>query len=185
MRKIIAAGLIACFALLNQSCRKNEISGSETAENSRKLKVNDTFIGVTTVPTGSYKIVTNMTVNVTNKALGIDFTSYNPGALVKQLNYVQTNSKDWRITNLGNGYYSIINTLTGQGLTIGNTTEHSSVIQYPYGGPDNQQWKIEYQGAYGIYRIRAKQDLTKGLHVDPSSTAHGATIKIQTYGSAN
>ncbi|RCH53964.1 hypothetical protein DJ568_15605 [Mucilaginibacter hurinus] len=180
--------LITCLwlgcALAFPSCRKTEspIAGNGTGKTGAKQN-NATITGA--VPTGTFRIFTYLTWGAGDRTLGVDNNSYSPGAVLKQLNYVAQTSRDWRITDLGNGYHIIINAYTGQAVTIGNTAEHSSVIQYPFGNnvPDNQQWKIEYQG-YGVYRIRAKQALTKGFHVDPSSTAHGATIKIQTYSAA-
>jgi hypothetical protein len=187
MRKLILTGIAACSLLLMQSCSKKEsLAGAKTSVNSSKLKVNDVYLGVTVVPTGTYKITTGATINASNKTVGISATLA-IGASVKQLDYVVNTGSDWRITDLGNGYYSIINTFSNQSLTLGDGSlpEHEQIIQYPYGGIDAQQWKIEYQGAYGVYRIKCKLNLNKGAHVDPFSTASGTGIKVETYPTGN
>lgn len=139
-----------------------------------------------TLPTGSYKFTTYVTYNTTNKAMGVE-ASLTIGAPVKQLDYSINTGKDWRVTKLANGYYSIINTFSGQALTLADASappEHTAIVQYGYGGIDAQQWNIVYQG-YGVYRIASKVNLYMGANVDPYSTATGTSIKLQTYPTAN
>jgi len=182
MKKIILAGVAACSLLLIQRCDKIEsMTGTKGLTNtSPKRAANDVYI-TGTVPTGTYKITTGTTINAANKTMGVD-SSLALAAPVQQLDYAINTGSDWRITDLGNGYYSIINTYSGQALTLGDTSlpEHEQIIQFNYGGVDAQQWKIAYQ-AFGAYRIESKLNVLKGVHVDPSSTGSGTPVKLETY----
>lgn len=75
-----------------------------------------------------------------------------------------------------NAYYKIINLNSNKALDVagGSYSAGASVIQWPYTGSDNQQWKIENVGS-GQYKIISKRS-NLALDVNGAATTSGASM---------
>jgi endoglucanase len=87
----------------------------------------------------------------------------------------------WNISD-GNGsfnssvYYRIINRNSGKAVDVNGAsiTSGASIIQWTYGGGNNQQWKIEYLGG-GVYRL-LNRNSGQAVDVNGASATNGASI---------
>jgi thermitase len=74
-------------------------------------------------------------------------TSNNANIVMYQdvANPTQYQSIQWQVTDLGNGYYSIMNRLSGKYLRPYNagTSNNTEIIQYEWRGYRSQQWKLD------------------------------------------
>ena len=73
-------------------------------------------------------------------------------------------------------YYRIVNRNSGKVLDVngGSTADGAAVIQWTWGGGNNQQWQLVDQGG-GYYRIQNRNS-GKPADVNGGSTANGATV---------
>jgi endoglucanase len=119
-----------------------------------------------------------------NKALDVNNSSTVNGGDIIQWDYWGSNNQQWKITNLGNGYFSIINRNSNKALDVNgsSTTGGAGIVQWDYSGGNNQQWKIVDMG-FGYYEI-INRNSGLSLDVNGGSAANGATIIQWPYGGA-
>jgi aryl-phospho-beta-D-glucosidase BglC (GH1 family) len=81
-----------------------------------------------------------------------------------------------------NGTYKIIARHSGKALDVngGGTADGSNVIQWTYGGGNNQRWTLTHLGN-NVYSIIGVQS-GKALEVSNWGTGNGANVQIWTYG---
>src|SRR5688500_991308 len=134
MKKIKILGAVMAYSfLLFQSCNKQDSSVKavkEAASTKDEICVSAPITS-TTVPNGTYKFVTQVTVATPpNKHIGVVQSSILDMAQVEQRDYVGM-SREWTITSLGNNEYSIINVNSGMALDIvyGSTADNTLIIQ--------------------------------------------------------
>ncbi|MEO6497649.1 MAG: RICIN domain-containing protein, partial [Mucilaginibacter sp.] len=93
----------------------------------------------------------------------IQATDTGNGAKLQQNTYSGLGLQKWRVTAVGTGYYKIINYESNKAMDIPsgtpNTpapTQNLQLQQWGYLGTNNQLWKIEYLGKWGLYKISSK-----------------------------
>jgi endoglucanase len=86
---------------------------------------------------------------------------------------------------IANGTYRVISRHSGKALDVSghNTADGANVIQWMYGGGNNQRWTFTHLGN-NTYRIIGVQS-GKALEVASTSTANGTNVDIRTYTGAN
>ncbi len=119
-----------------------------------------------------------------NKVLDVSGYSLQDGGLIQQWISLGGANQLWQFVPLGNGYYEIVNRLSGKALDAVNpagspATAATLVQQYAYSGQDNQQWQLAPTGG-GYYKIANKAS-GKVLDVIGISTTNGAGIQVYTY----
>jgi arabinogalactan endo-1,4-beta-galactosidase len=145
-------------------------------------------------PTGAfdaylYDPIANPTSTYTYKlishpgAAGLALDNYGSttdGDPVKQYARGASTNQQWIITDLGNGYYTIVNKSSGKALdNAGSTTDGTGMIQWTLSGNYNQQWAITNLGN-GYYQIKNR---TSGKCLDNiGSTTNGQQIQQWTDG---
>jgi hypothetical protein len=90
-----------------------------------------------------------------------------------------------QVTPVGSGYDRIVVRHSGMSLDVANnsTANHASVVQYPWNGGDNQQFRVQSVGG-GYHQIVARHS-NRCLDVASGSTADGAAIIQYTCGSGH
>lgn len=85
---------------------------------------------------------------------------------------------------VANGTYRIVARHSGKALDVNGhgTADGSNVIQWAYGGGNNQRWTLTHLGS-NVYRIVGVES-GKALEVASASTANGTNVDIRTYGGA-
>src|SRR5690625_7278505 len=83
--------------------------------------------------------------------------AYTIGAMTEQRTYGGSPAQRWNVTNLGNGYYSIINMASGRSLDVWELSPDlgASIAQWEYWAGDGQQWGLESVGD-GYFRIGSR-----------------------------
>lgn len=82
---------------------------------------------------------------------------------------------------IANGTYRVIARHSGKGLDVlaHGTADGSDVIQWSYGGANNQRWSFTHLGN-NVYQIVGVES-GKALQVASTSTANGTNVDIRTY----
>lgn len=82
---------------------------------------------------------------------------------------------------IANGTYRVIARHSGKALDVNahGTADGSNVIQWAYGGGNNQRWTFTHLGN-NVYQIVGVQS-GKALEVASTSTANGTNVDIRTY----
>ncbi len=135
-------------------------------------------------------IIANGTYTIESKNSGqdIDVTgaSTAEGAYLEQAAYTGNTSQQWKLTNLGSNYVSLINVNSGLAMDVyGASTANSAKIdQWPYNSGKNQIWLVVSEGS-GYYELR-NENSGLALDVYGDSTTAGAAIDQYTAsGNAN
>jgi aryl-phospho-beta-D-glucosidase BglC (GH1 family) len=86
---------------------------------------------------------------------------------------------------IANGTYRVIARHSGKALDVygHGTADASNVIQWTYGGGNNQRWTFTHLGN-NVYQIVGVES-GKALEVASTSTANGTNVDIRTYSGAN
>jgi len=84
-----------------------------------------------------------------------------------------------------NGTYRVVARHSGKALDVNahGTADGSNVIQWAYGGGNNQRWTLTHLGS-NVYRINGVES-GKALEVASTSTANGTNVDIRTYTGAS
>ena len=84
-----------------------------------------------------------------------------------------------------NGTYRVVARHSGLALDVNahGTADGSDVIQWAYGGGNNQRWTLTHLGS-NVYRITGVES-GKALEVASTSTANGTNVDIRTYTGAS
>jgi len=120
------------------------------------------------------------------KALSVANNSTDNGANVQQNSYSGNAGQRWQLSDLGNGYYSLINASSGRSLDVWevSTDAGANIAQWDYWGGDGQQWQLESVGA-GYFLIRSR---LSGHVLDVSSRSQsegGNVIQWSVTGNSN
>ncbi len=91
-------------------------------------------------------------------------------------NYVGGANQQWTLTNVGNGFYKIINKYSGKALNFASATMSDAQLQqYDYSGADNQLFTLLPDGN-GYYRIQARHS-GKVLDVSGGNFSNGVAVQ--------
>lgn len=137
------------------------------------VAVGDTAVSSPVVGDGVYVITSAMD---DKKALDVNAESKNNGANVQLWDRNDGNGQRFRVTNLGDNEYSIINEYSGKALDIdgGSKKAGANVHQWTWSNSDNQRFTIE-PAKNGGYTIKA---VSSGLFLDVkgSRTTNGTNV---------
>ncbi len=88
-------------------------------------------------------------------------------------------------TTPGNGTFKILNRNSGKALdaNANGTADGTQIIQWTYGGGNNQRWTLQDRGSSQFSIIGVASG--KGLDVNGASSANGAKVQLWTYGGGN
>jgi hypothetical protein len=86
---------------------------------------------------------------------------------------------------IANGTYRVLARHSGQGLDVSGhgTADGANVVQWPYGGGNNQRWTLTHLGS-NVYQIMGVES-GKALESASTSTANGLNVDIRTYTGAS
>lgn len=116
-----------------------------------------------------------------NKVLSIEDASLEAGAPV-----VQTGNGDdaglWLVTEVENGYFSIINGNSGLALTRGEPDDIGDryAVQQPYTGTDDQLWSLEFVQSRELHSIQTETAGNGTVTANRMQAAEGETIYLTT-----
>ncbi len=94
-----------------------------------------------------------------NKVLDVSNNGCCNGAAIHIWTYEGLANQQWKIIDVGGGYYKIIAKSSGRGLDVANTSTADGVKihQWEYQGLANQQWSITWANSgYASYYITAR-----------------------------
>jgi mannan endo-1,4-beta-mannosidase len=81
------------------------------------------------------------------KALDVSDASMTDGGNTQLWSYVGAANQQWRIENIGDGYYRLINRHSGKALDVaggaGMLDDGANVQQWTPNGQTNQHWRFE------------------------------------------
>ena len=120
-----------------------------------------------------YKIVNR----ASGKALAVQNAGLGDSAPVVQWDYVDTTTNDeWRLVDVGGGYYDIVNAYSGKALDVqgGVADDGKPLIQYASHGSPNQQWQLVPTDS-GFHRIVSRNS-GKVADVQGQSVDNGAPV---------
>ena len=103
------------------------------------------------------------------------------GAGIQLYDANQTEAQLFRIARQQNGYYTIMNSKSGQYLTVSNTGGNlragTEIVQRPYqSGAKSQEWVIKANG--GGFAIASAADSSLVFDVEGGSDANGAPVRL-------
>jgi hypothetical protein len=107
-------------------------------------------------------------------ALDVGLASIADGAVVIQFAYHGGDNQKWRFTQVGSGWYEVVNVNSGKALELPNTAQGSQLDQRTYIGATTQQWQLGTAPG-GVHTLvnRATGFLTD---VGGASTAEGTAV---------
>ncbi|MGA7832941.1 MAG: RICIN domain-containing protein, partial [Terracidiphilus sp.] len=135
-------------------------------------------------------LIANGTYTIASKNSGevIDVTgaSTTEGTDLEQWALTGNANQQWKLTNLGSNYVSLINVNSGLAMEVygASTVASTKVDQWPYNSGKNQIWQVVSKGS-GYYEL-INENSGQALDVNGDSTTEGAAIDQYTIsGNAN
>ena len=122
-----------------------------------------------------------LTARVSNKAVEVPGSSTTNGTQLQQRTYLAgAKNQLWRIKDLGDGSYRLVNTNSGKSADVSGagTANSAAIIQWDWHGGNNQRW-IFTKNTEGYYQIKAKHS-SKVFDVKSSGTTDGTLIQQYT-----
>ena len=119
--------------------------------------------------------------SATSSCLEVGGVSFDNQAKVNQWTYLGGAHQHWKIEDVGDGYYRLVNQHSGRVLDVDSCNEESGakVQQYDWLGSDCQRWKFELvNGGSGYYRITPKHAPGGSLDVDSCVPDNGAKAQL-------
>ncbi|HEV7589373.1 MAG TPA: RICIN domain-containing protein [Longimicrobium sp.] len=107
------------------------------------------------------------------------------GAWIHQWDYEGLANQQWRITDIGGGYYKIVARHSGRALDVesASTSDGARIHQWTYGGLANQQWTF-VAGIYG-YAIIARHSGKAAVLTAGDVYANGLGVRQYPYGGSS
>jgi hypothetical protein len=139
---------------------KSSTAAKATSLSTAQLTFPTPDITLSKLVTGVYTIHPRVNPDLISRWLSVPGSS-GDHTIVRCDKFYTTMAEKWRVTNLGTGYYAIVNLSTGKSLDIpgGLAVPGVKIQQYTYHGGLNQQWRIAYSVSKGIYWITNRQTL--------------------------
>lgn len=96
---------------------------------------------LTSIGNGNYTLTS---VNSPDKVIDIRNGTTTNGEAVQLMVNLNTTAQHFKVNDLGNGYYSIINVNSNKAIEVANasTADGAVLQQNTYTGATNQQWKF-------------------------------------------
>ncbi|MCM3203675.1 RICIN domain-containing protein [Paenibacillus sp. CC-CFT742] len=96
---------------------------------------------LTSIGGGSYTLTS---VNSPDKVIDIRNGTLTNGEAVQLMSNLNTTAQHFKVNDLGNGYWSIINVNSNKAIEVENasTSDGAKLQQNTYTGATNQQWKF-------------------------------------------
>ena len=116
-----------------------------------------------------------------SSCLEVGGVSHDNQAKVNQWSYLGGTHQHWKLEDVGDGYYRLVNQNSGRVLDVDSCKQDSGakVQQYEWLGSDCQKWKFEsISGDGGYYRITPKHAPYTSLDVDGCLPDNGAKVQI-------
>jgi hypothetical protein len=131
------------------------------------------------VPDGVY-FIQPMAHPPANLALDVPNDSTADQVIIQQFGFHGRLNQQWRVTHLGDGYYSIVNVHSGKALDVpgGSGVVGEKIQQYTYHGGPNQQWRISSSISPGTCWITNRQT---GLRLDIPFGSETPGVQLQQY----
>ena len=94
------------------------------------------------------------------RCLDVASASMASGAPAVQWEFTHANSQQWRFVPLraGSEYYRIEARHSGQCLTLSQGTENAALVQRPFQGSAEQQWRLVPAGPVGSFQLENKSE---------------------------
>ena len=157
-----------------QKFKFEKVQTTSTENNNSKTETIPTVKGTKTIEDGVYAI--RSAIN-TRYVLDVNGASKENGANVQLYEYTIGNQKRFKVTYLGDGYYTIIAVHSNKSLDVKDASKQkgANVWQYEQNGTDAQKWVIKDVGN-GNYSIISK---CNGLYVDVTNASAKNFTNIQ------
>ena len=157
-----------------QKFKFEKVQTTSTENNNSKTETIPTVKGTKTIEDGVYAI--RSAIN-TRYVLDVNGASKENGANVQLYEYSADNQKRFKVTYLGDGYYTIIALHSNKSLDVKDASKQkgANVWQYEQNGTDAQKWVIKDVGN-GNYSIISK---CNGLYVDATNASARNFTNIQ------
>ncbi|MEO6151163.1 MAG: RICIN domain-containing protein [Mucilaginibacter sp.] len=176
--------VISCLLLLLHSCKKESAKNAAQQQGSN-LRLTDTrppgeeMRGI--VPTGAYRIVTDITYSSGKQTLSVVGGAVPDGAKIEQRDYVPGTGQEWVAQSMGNNEYLLVNTNSGKALQVPVSYEPGVQLEQKVLNANlpNQRWIGKYLGD-GIYQVRSKLNPELGVNVESDTAKNGAKITLNT-----
>lgn len=108
--------------------------------------------------------------------MGVENGLTDDGAAIKQRTDANQAWQQWKLTELGNGYYRVTANHSGKTLDVsgGSIQDFAQVTQWTYAGQNNQQWAIQRDNQ-GYYQLITRHS-GKLLDVQSSNQNEGGAV---------
>ncbi len=128
-----------------------------------------------TIADGTYSIALKLN---NNYALNVDKASTANNANLQIWEKNGSTAQSFKVTHVGDGYYTIVNTNSGKAVDVcgGNTVSGANVQQYAIDDSDAQLWKICKANDGSYYMINKGSNLY--LDVDWAQSMNGSNVQI-------
>lgn len=119
-----------------------------------------------------------ITSKSSGKVLTVEGNSKEEGAKIIQTTANDSDFQIWTVTDGGDGYYNLVNKVSGKAIDVPNSSKKAGVElkQYNNGSNRNYQKFAITDTGDGYYRITPKQVSNFAIRVKDDSKADGATI---------
>lgn len=169
---LVAAGLVFTAA-----CANDLPTNAKTAE--------------TAAPSLSFSPTTWYVIRnvATNKVMDVESAGCCNGYFIHQWTYSGQTNAQWRIEDLGNGYYRLVarHSLRVADVRNASLANDARLHQWGWDGSTNQQFSISWDGsAYNIFARHSGKAVTVSCGGTPCTiTANGVGIRQYTFSGAN
>lgn len=149
--------------------------GEKILEWTRELNNNFYWILEPVTGNGAYQI---KNLN-SNKVLSVEDASMEAGAAVVQTGN-DSDADLWLVTEMENGYFSIINSNSGLALTRGEADKIGDryAVQQPYTGADSQLWNLEFVRSRQLYTIQTEAAGNGTVTANRIQAGEGETVYL-------
>jgi hypothetical protein len=127
----------------------------------------------------------------TDKVADVESAGCCNGYWVHQWTYESQTNQQWKITDLGNGYYKIVARHSGRVMDVESASlaNDARVHQWGYDGSTNQQWTVNDGGSGTVYFLARHSGkaltVSGGSNFTGSITDDGVGIRQYTYSGTN
>ncbi len=156
---------------------------AESPEDAEVDAVGDAEIASETLPQGTRTLVDGVyeiaSAADPSEVLDVVAGSCAPGANVTLWNSNQAARQRWRVSYLGDGFYSLVAIHSGQSLDVvaSGQQPRTNVTQWTWSNTENQHWVIQDAGD-GTYRVASR---CNGLSLAAAGSADGSNVRVDSY----
>lgn len=140
--------------------------------------------GTLTIDPNAYYVIRNVN---TDKVMDVSNAGCCNGYAIHQWTYEGLSNQQWRIVDVGGGYYKIVARHSGRVMDVEGASQNNGakLHQWGYDGSTNQQWTINDAGN-GAYYLQARHSgkvatVSNGYPYDNFLYVDGAGIRQYSY----